>query len=162
MFQKYWRKFIDLLINSLKQGITPGQLSVTITVGILIGIIPVLGVTTAILAIIAFRFKLNMAVIQIANYAVYPLQLLLLVPFLKFGKYVFKGPKLNVGFQELYHAFVTEPFTTLLQFSRLTVQAALVWLLLSVPTGLLLYYLLLIPLRRMSMKIELPYFKNSR
>lgn len=161
MFRKYWQKFQLALRNSLLQGTTPEQVSLTITLGILFGIIPIIGVTTAVLAIIAFRFKLNMIVIQLANYAVYPLQIALLIPFFKAGQFVFRGPQLVTGFQELYHALITTPLLTLIHFWRLTLQGTLVWLMISIPAGFLLYQLILLPIRKLSIRLQNGIYKKS-
>ena len=152
MIRRFWKKFQQVLKNSLLQGITPEQLSLTITLGILFGIIPVIGVTTLLLAIIAIRFKLNMVVIQLTNFAVYPLQLLLLVPFLKLGQIIFHGPVLETGFQQIQQALISAPLKIFYHFWRLTVQGTVVWLVLSVPTGFILYHVILIPMRNFAKK----------
>lgn len=161
MLRKYRQKFHLALRNSLLQGTSPEQVSLTITLGFLFGIIPIIGVTTVILALLAFRLKLNMIIIQLANYAVYPLQILLLIPFYKAGQVVFQGPQIATGFQEIYHAFITSPLLTFLHFWQLTLQGTVVWLLLSAPAGFLLYYLILLPVRKLSLRLQSGIYKKS-
>ncbi len=161
MFRKYWQKFYLALRSSLSQGTAPEKISLTITLGILFGIIPVIGVTTIILALVAFRLKLNMVIIQLTNYAVYPLQILLLIPFYKAGHLVFQGPTLAIGFQKLYHAFLATPMLTLLRFWQLTLQGTLVWLALSIPAGFLLYHVIRIPVHKLSVRLQSGIYKKS-
>lgn len=160
MIQRFRTKFYKAVKQSLTQGTSPEKLSLTITLGILLGIIPIIGVTTLLLAILAIRLKLNMIVIQLANYAVYPLQLLLLIPFFKMGQHVFKGPHLATGFQKIYHAFVSAPLSTLYHFWQLTIQGTAVWIVLSIPAGFMLYCIILIPMRKLAVKSAAKFYRN--
>ncbi len=73
----------------LSQGITPQRLAVTLALGFTIGCIPVLGAPTLLCAALALALRLNMPAIQAANYAAMPLQLALLVPFVRLGARIF-------------------------------------------------------------------------
>ncbi len=161
MIRRLWRKFQQVLKNSLLQGTAPEQVSLTITLGILFGIIPVIGVTTILLALIAIRLKLNMVVIQLTNFAVYPLQLLLLIPFFKLGQIIFQGPVLVTGFQQIQQALTSAPLKIFYYFWRLTIQGTVVWLVFSVPTGFILYYVILIPMRKFAKKNTPIIYKKS-
>ena len=57
--------------------------------GLLIGINPVIGTTTLLCLAVAFRFRLNVVASQIANHAMFPLELALVVPFIRLGSRVF-------------------------------------------------------------------------
>lgn len=83
------------LLSFLAQGITPQKLAQTCAIGLFIGTIPLLGTTTLLCTLISLRMKLNMAVIQAVNYVLYPLQLLLFIPFIKMGTLIFGGGKFD-------------------------------------------------------------------
>lgn len=85
----FYKKLQVPLINFLNEGMDPKKLTWAVVFGFIFGIFPVVGVTTILCVIIALTFRLNMAAIQLVNYFVYPLQLLLIVPYMKAGANLF-------------------------------------------------------------------------
>ena len=77
--------------RGLGAGISPRRLGAfTLALGFAIGCIPLFGVTTALCALLAMALGLNMPAIQAANWLAMPLpQLVLLIPFLKLGQWLF-------------------------------------------------------------------------
>lgn len=115
----------------LRQGITPFQLALTLALGFAIGCIPVVGIPTVLCAGLALSFGLNLPAIQAANYAAMPLQLALILPFIRLGQWLFAwGPHqaLNVG--SLLHP---SPFHFASQLGWLAGQAVLAWVLVATP-----------------------------
>jgi hypothetical protein len=82
-------KVLTPILDQLKQGVSLHKLSLSIAFGIVVGISPIIGLTTLLCIILAYIFKLNHIAIQVSNYAAYPLQLLLLVPFITAGEHIF-------------------------------------------------------------------------
>ena len=82
------RRVVTPLISLLKQGISPQSLAMSVAFGIGIGIFPVLGISTVLLTLLALGLRLNMPAIQLVNYLMYPLQLLLIIPFVRLGEQV--------------------------------------------------------------------------
>jgi len=70
-------------------GATPRSLAWSIAAGLLIGINPVIGSTTLLSLAVTFRFRLNLVATQIANHAMFPLEVVLLIPFIRLGSHVF-------------------------------------------------------------------------
>ena len=70
-------------------GASPERLAWSIAVGLLIGINPLLGSTTILCLAAAMLFRLNVAASQLGNHIVYPLELLLFLPFLHLGTRIF-------------------------------------------------------------------------
>ncbi len=91
---KAWfnRRFLQPLEALLKQGSTPEKLAWSIAWGCAIGVFPVIGSTTALCLMIGIVFRLNPVALQLANYAVYPLQLVFLIPLFSAGAWVFNAP----------------------------------------------------------------------
>src|SRR5580698_10669544 len=81
----------EKVLEWLQCGMAPRQLAFTLALGFAIGCIPLLGVTTAICALLALVLRLNMPAIQAANWVAMPLQLVLLIPFLRLGQWLFHG-----------------------------------------------------------------------
>ncbi len=129
----------------LKTGIDPRQLAFTLALGFAIGCIPLLGVTTAICALLALILRLNMPAIQAANWVAMPLQVLLLLPFFRLGQWLFPGQTVALTRADLLSRMTTAPLPMLQQMGGLYEHALLAWLITAGP-GLLLLTVLLTPL----------------
>jgi uncharacterized protein (DUF2062 family) len=130
----------------LRQGISPQRLALTMALGFAIGCIPVLGVTTALCAVVALGLRLNFPVIQAANWAAAPLQLVLIVPFVRLGGRLFafsSGRAIEIG--SLLH---TPPLVLISQMGSMFGQALLAWLLFAIPAVALMTVMLTTLLRR--------------
>jgi len=120
----------------LKQGLSPWQLALTLALGFTIGCLPVVGITTIICTIAALMLGLNLAVIQAANYAAMPFQLLLIVPFLKLGARVLAlGSLSRVSTSTLNVLPATPVMRMTMHASSLAAQAMLGWVLVAVPAA---------------------------
>jgi uncharacterized protein (DUF2062 family) len=130
----------------LRQGISPRRLALTLALGAAIGCIPVVGIPTLVCAALAVALRLNLPAIQAANYAVMPLQLLLIVPFVRLGGWLMaSGPNQGVQAKALLHA---SPLLLVTRLGSLAEQALLAWVLLAIPAVLLLTFTLTMLLRR--------------
>src|SRR5215472_18851503 len=88
----FYRKLVVPILDLLRQGITPEKIAQSLAFGLVLGVFPVLGSTTILCALAAIIFRLNLPAIQLVNYFVYPLQLALLIPFIRFGEILFRAP----------------------------------------------------------------------
>ena len=130
----------------LHQGMSPRRLALTLALGFAIGCIPVLGVPTLLCAALALLLGLNQPAIQAANYAAMPLQLLLIVPFMRLGKWMFGFGPAHVQFAEwLRHTAVLRPAFEVGWFAS---QALLGWMLVATPAAMLLWLTLTLMFRR--------------
>jgi uncharacterized protein (DUF2062 family) len=80
------RRVLDPILGLLRQGLAPSQLALSLAFGLGVGIFPVLGVSTPLLTVIALGMRLNLPAIQLVNYLASPLQLLLIIPFVRVGE----------------------------------------------------------------------------
>lgn len=85
-----YRRCVLPILALLRMGATPRTLAWSIAVGLVIGINPVLGSTTLLCLAVTFRFRLNLVAAQIANHVMFPLELALVIPFIRLGSYVFR------------------------------------------------------------------------
>jgi hypothetical protein len=137
----------------LRQGISPGRLALTLTLGFVIGCIPLLGLPTALCAVVALAFRLNQPAIQAANYAAMPFQVALIVPFVRLGgKLVSIGTRPGLDMATLTHSpsqLIGHSSSQLvMQLGGMAAQALLAWLLIAIPVVLLLTPTLAAVLRR--------------
>ena len=137
----------------LRQGISPRRLALTLALGFAFGCIPVVGLPTALCAVIALAFRLNQPAIQAANYAAMPLQLVLVWPLARFGAKLLPlgaGPARNLA------AVLHSPAQLMAlspqlarQLGGMAGQALLAWLLIAIPVVIVLTLTLTPVLRRM-------------
>lgn len=141
-------RVVEPLRALLTQGVSPRRLALCVAIGIVVGNIPILGVSTALCAAIALVFRLNLPAIQLAQAAMAPTQLILIIPFARLGERITHAP--------------TEPLSlhaTLASFGSLAngagyatavlrdamMHAGIAWLLVA-PAAVFLLYVLLAPI----------------
>jgi len=61
----------------LKQGVEPSRLSLALASDSAIGAFPALGIATITCTVVAALYRLNLPAIQLANYLVFPMQIIL-------------------------------------------------------------------------------------
>jgi uncharacterized protein (DUF2062 family) len=144
------------ILNLLKQGISPERLSLSIAFGAVIGMFPVLGATTLICAAVAIVLRLNQPAIQLFNYLVYPLQILLLIPFMSLGAFIFQGDPPLFSVQELGALFRQDFWGTVVSFFETILYAVVAWLLECTPLFAGIYAICVPMLKRFG-----PMVKNS-
>jgi uncharacterized protein (DUF2062 family) len=131
----------------LRQGISPQRLALTLALGFAIGCIPILGVTTVLCMVVAVALRLNFPIIQAANWAAMPLQVVMLVPFVRMGGKLFaSGAAQAVDAGLLLHH---SPWFLMTQLGGMTAHALLAWLLLAGPGVVLMTAALTVLLRRL-------------
>ncbi|MDC0205982.1 DUF2062 domain-containing protein [Nitrospinae bacterium] len=135
-------KIIHSLSRLLRQGLSPVKLSLVIALGITLSIFPVLGTTTLICTFISLLFNLNLPAMQLANYAAFPLQVILFFPFLKLGETVSKVSLDPLSKVQLISAFDEGFFYAIEKLSYYLMVACLGWALAIIPIFCILYFFL--------------------
>ena len=97
------RRIARPILELLRQGVTPEKMALSLALGVAIGVFPALGTTTALCALVAFIWRLNLPAIQIVNYFVYPAQLALIIPSFRAGEILFGAPLAALGFAGCGH-----------------------------------------------------------
>jgi uncharacterized protein (DUF2062 family) len=82
------RRLIDPVLDLLRQGVTPEKIALSLAFGLGVGIFPVLGVSTVLCTVLAIALRLNLPAIQLVNYLASPLQLALIIPFVRVGEHL--------------------------------------------------------------------------
>jgi uncharacterized protein (DUF2062 family) len=124
----------------LRQGCSPRRLALTLALGFAIGCIPMVGTATALCLVVALVLRLNLGAIQAANCLAMPLQVALIVPFLRLGNWMFAA-----GQQQ---APAGPPVYLLTQFGSMAGQAMAAWIVIAGPVVVLLTLCLTPVLRR--------------
>jgi uncharacterized protein (DUF2062 family) len=151
MIRDYFRRKLKApVLVLLRKGMTPERIAFSLACGIVLGLFPIMGATTLLCLAAALVFRLNTTAAILANWAVYPLQIILIAPFFAAGARLF-------GTLSLLHA---SPRSAPLAASSLmrgadlvaasSLHAILVWGL-AAPLAMAVLYLSLLPvIRRLS------------
>jgi uncharacterized protein (DUF2062 family) len=137
------RRIVQPILNILKQGMSPRKLATTVAVGSVVGIIPALGITTVLGTAIAARFRLNIAATVLVSYLVQPLQILLAIPFIKLGIFMFGMSEFRLSLDEMMEMFRIDWVEALGTLWVANLAGISAWAILSLPIGFVLYFLCL-------------------
>ena len=88
MREFFRRRVIAPFRALLLQGVTPDKIAMSIAIGLIVGIFPVMGTTTVLCTAAAAVLRLNMVAVHTVHYAMTPVQLLLIIPFVRVGEHV--------------------------------------------------------------------------
>jgi len=137
----------EKLLAFLKMGMTPEKLALCIGFGIAFGLVPALGTTVLLCTLAAFLFRLNLPAIQIVNCLVYPLQLALLIPFIRAGEWLFRVKSLDLSLESIQRMMKADLWGTVISLWSATMRAVVVWLLIA-PVIVALVYVVMTPFLR--------------
>jgi len=115
-------------LASLEQ-LSPEQVALLLSVGLVLGVFPIMGVPTFLCLAAALRLRLNVPALQVLNSMTSPLQLALLIPLERAGAWICRtAPAAGNSMMG--------------KIGMVATHAVLGWLCICVPTGVLLYFAL--------------------
>ena len=142
------RKVKDPLVAELKQGITAKELALACAASLAISVNPFIGTTTLLCLLAGKVFRLNHVVMQIINYFSYPLQIVLIIPWIRLGEkltgaeaQVIEITQMKAEFSQSFVGFVTK-------FCQMGVHAFLGWLVVVPAATWILYKILVLIFKR--------------
>ena len=138
----FHRRVVAPIAALLTQGITPEKIALSLAFGIVLGIFPVLGSTTILCAAAALIFQLNLPAIQFVNYWIYPVQLFLLVPFIRMGEKLFRVAPRHLSLTQILAMVRADPAHAISTLWVAELHAISAWLLIGLPAIFLIYFLL--------------------
>jgi uncharacterized protein (DUF2062 family) len=136
------RRILDPLLAMLKQGMEPKRLALCVAIGIVIGNIPILGVSSILCTLIALGFRLNLPAIQIVQWAMAPTQLLLIIPFVRTGEWVLRAPHQALSIKAGLALMAQGAGHAIVVLWVAIVHAGLAWILIAPFVAFLLYKIL--------------------
>ena len=133
------RRLITPLLALLRQGVSPRELALSVALGTTLGLIPVLGVSTALCALVALLLRLNLPAIQLVNYLLTPLQLILIIPLLRFGELLAGAPRFPVTLESGLELLSRGAINAIRLLATAIMHATLGWLVLAPLLAFALY-----------------------
>ena len=130
------------ILGMLRQGLSPEGLAWSLALGLALGIFPLFGTSTVLCLGAALAFRLNQPAMQLANYLAYPLQLGLLLPFIRLGERLFGTQPVPFSLSMLQAVLKADAWGTVGMFWSSLWHASVAWLLVvPLPTVLLAWIL---------------------
>jgi uncharacterized protein (DUF2062 family) len=152
-------KILRPLLRLLRGGVTPRRLAWSLALGMMVGINPSVGITTLLVILIAWIFGLNQVASQIGTHMVGPLHLLLFLPFIQAGVWLFHTHRLPLTRRQLEH-LSHHPVRMVHELWKWEWHALIVWAVVAVVvTPLLAIYLrraLVLMMRRHRTLLHVP------
>ena len=146
---KAWliRRLLEPLLSLLKQGMSAERLALCVAIGIVVGNMPILGLSTVLCTVVALVFRLNLPSIQLVQAAMAPTQLLLIIPYVRLGEWISRAPREPLSVQAGMTLMAQGIGHAIIVLWSAILHAGLAWLL-TTPGIVLLLYKLLTPLLR--------------
>ena len=135
------RRLLDPFMSLLKAGLSPSSLALTVGLGVAFGLAPTFGVTTIISTVVSLRLRLNVAAMQLVCHLLSPVQLLLILPLLRWGATLLgHGQEVaHLSISQIKHLISTQGWGVLRLLWRAELGALLIWAVAAVPVVLALY-----------------------
>ena len=149
----FWqRRLLGPLRAQLTQGVTPDRLALTVAVGTACSLLPFFGFTTLLNLAVGLRLRLNQPILQTVNYLLTPVQLSLILVYVRAGEFIWRAEPMPLSIPTLVTSFRADPLSFLENFGLTGIHAATAWLLSVPPILAALYYPLRPALRRFARK----------
>ncbi|AFL90556.1 hypothetical protein Terro_4359 [Terriglobus roseus DSM 18391] len=91
------------LLCLLRGGVTPRRMAWSLALGMAVGINPSVGLTTLVVILLAWVFGLNQVASQIGTHLVAPLHVVLFLPFVQLGVFLFHTRRLPLSGEQIKH-----------------------------------------------------------
>ncbi|MDO9254778.1 MAG: DUF2062 domain-containing protein [Bacteroidales bacterium] len=123
-----------------KEGLSPEKLAFSVTLGIVSGIFPVIGLTTLLSIILTMLFRQNLLVVQSVQWILALVQVLLIIPFMQFGAYILNVHAFHINMTQINHAFQPGMLSGIKTVGIFHLYGILTWLILVIPTSAISYF----------------------
>ena len=138
------RYLIAPLLALLTSGIAPRRLALCVALGIVIGNIPILGVSTLLSAALALLLRLNLPAIQLVQGLMAPTQLLLIIPQVRLGEWLLRSPPEPLSIEASLRLLEQGVGHAIVVLWNAIIHAGVAFLLVG-PLATLLLYVALVP-----------------
>ena len=148
----FWRRrLVAPVVAQLTLGVSCERLAWTLAVGTTVALFPLLGATTALTLVAGLLFRMNQVVLHSVNQLLGPLQLLLILVYLRAGEWLWRAPIDEFSIQELVRAYHANGATDFLRrFGLAGVHAVTAWAVSAPLVAGVVYLVVRGPLRRLA------------
>lgn len=152
IIKNYFKKIFTGLKSKISElinaGLSPQKLALAITAGIVFGSFPLLipGITTILCMTFGVLLKLNLGLTQMVNLACTPFQVLLYLPFLQTGKWMFRLST-DITLTNLISQFKENFWGTFKLLGMLNLAGIVAWVVFALIIGIVIYNIILLLIR---------------
>ncbi len=146
------RRVLQPVKQQLWQGVTPGKLALSLALGVVISVMPLFGITTLVALAASVALRLNHVAMVAANYAAYPLQIVLFIPFFQAGAWLTRGPPVPFSLEQIRAELSAGLWPTIVRYAGANARAMLAWAVIA-PLATWVLYLVF---RRLLARLPLP------
>lgn len=143
------RKVRDPILVELKQGITAKDLAAACAVSLAIAVNPFIGTTTILCLLAGKVFRLNHVVMQVINYFSYPLQIALIIPWVRLGEKILGVEPQVIEFSQMKAEFSQSFVSFVSKFCEIGLHALLGWLVVIPWATWIVYRILILVFKRL-------------
>jgi uncharacterized protein (DUF2062 family) len=111
-----------------------------LSIGFVLGMTPLLGISSLLAVLIAAMFRLNQVAIQVANWAAYPAQILLFIPYIRAGEWLLGMESVAVSPTEIASMFNEDFYASLQIYGRSLAAGFTAWAVTAIPLSVALNY----------------------
>ncbi len=148
------RRIVTPLLLLLKQGLTPKKLAMSFSLGVVLGCFPIWGFTTVLCILTAGALRLNQVAIQVGNFVAYPLQILLIIPFVRLGGWIFGTTQVSLDPARMEAHFEADTWGFFTTYGGALLEGAGAWLLVAPVVAALLTWILIPVFKKMRARRE--------
>ena len=123
-----------------KEGLTAESLAFSVTIGIIAGIFPVIGTTTIISILLTLIFRQNILIVQSVQWLLGLAQIILIIPFMKFGAFILNQNAIPINIHQINLAFQPGFLYGIRTIGVFHLYAILTWIILAIPASAISYF----------------------
>ena len=146
------RWVIRPIANQLRQGTSPEKLAWSVSLGLTLGIFPIMGSTSLVCFIVGHLFRLNQPVLHLFKTFTYPIHLGLILVFIRIGQHLNGVPPILFSIPQLLTRFKESPAQFASDFGMAALHGIEAWAVSAIFLIPLFYYVSLPILRKLSRK----------
>jgi hypothetical protein len=139
-----------------KAGLTPEKIAFSLTLGIISGIFPVIGMTTLLSVGLTFLFRQNLLIVQSVQWLLSLVQIFLIIPFMQFGAYLLNNNVVHITMKQINHAFQPGMVSGIKTLGVFHLYGIFTWIILAIPVGAVFYFTFLRVFQKRSRSQEVP------
>lgn len=129
------------LSSLLKKGLSRRSIALSMSIGLVVGVLPLFFVNTAIVAFLSILLRLNLPLALFCCYAITPLHIILFIPFIKMGEWLLSLEHSFLTMDKIQSAFSESVIGALKELSFELAYGVMAWGVCALPAACILYYL---------------------
>lgn len=130
-----------------REGLSSEKLALSFTIGIIGGSFPVIGFTSLISLLLLMVLKQNFTIVQAMNWIAAPIQLVMIIPFMRLGAIVLFKDNLSITLRHIIKAFNPGIWEGLKTVGLFHLYGVIGWLICALPAGLFIYFIFFVIFR---------------